>query len=159
MAVNMTLKCGKIKGESAIDGHKEEIDVLSFAFGGTQSGTMHTGTGGGAGKANVHDLTVTKWVDIASPELMLACFNGTHIKEAILSVRKAGGEKAVDYLKITMTDCLISSVNTGGSGGEDRFTENVSINFAKVKVDYDTQTAAGGKGSHGSMEFAIAENK
>ena len=42
MAVDMTLKCGKIKGESVIAGHEGEIDVLSFAFGGTQSGTMHT---------------------------------------------------------------------------------------------------------------------
>ena len=156
MAVDMTVKIGdKIKGESVIAGHEAEIDVLSFSFGGSQSGTMHTSTGGGAGKANVQDLSLTKWVDLASADLMLACFNGTHIAEAVLTARKAG-EKPLEYLKITMTDCLIASVSTGGSGSEDRFTENVSINFAKVKVDYDTQVAKGGKGAHGSMEFNIA---
>ena len=159
MAVNMTLKCGKIKGESEIDGHKGEIDVLSFSYGGTQSATMHTGKGGGAGMANVHDMSLTKWVDLASPELMLHCLNGTHIPETVLSVRKAAGEKSLEYFKITMKDCFISSVNCGGSGGEDRFTESVSINFSKIKMDYDSQTATGGKGTHGSMEYAIAENK
>lgn len=153
----MFLKCGSIKGESVGTGHDGEIDVLSFSFGGSQSGTMHTSTGGGAGKANVQDVSVTKWVDLASPDLLLACFNGTHIPEAVLTARKAG-EKPLEYLKITMTDCLITSVSTGGSGGEDRFTENVSINFAKVKVDYDAQVAKGGKGAHGSMEFDIAKN-
>ena len=157
MAVDMTAKIGNIAGESVITGHAGEIDVLSFSFGGSQSGTMHSSTGGGAGKASVQDLNVTKWVDLATPDLMLACFNGTHIPEAVLTIRKAG-EKPLEYLKITMTNCLISSVSTGGSGGEDRLTENVAINFAKVKLDYDQQIAAGGKGAHGSMEFDIAKN-
>jgi type VI secretion system secreted protein Hcp len=62
----------------------------------------------------------------------------------------------VDFLKITMTNCIISSVSIGG--GEDRFTENVSINFTKVKTDYDSQVATGGKGAHSSMEFDIPQN-
>jgi type VI secretion system secreted protein Hcp len=157
MAVDMTAKIGDMKGESVTTGHVGEIDVLSFSFGGSQSGTMHASTGGGAGKANVQDLSVTKWVDLATPDLMLACFKGTHIPEAVLSVRKAG-DTPLEYIKITMTSCLITSVSTGGSGGEDRLTENIAINFAKVKVDYDQQIAAGGKGAHGSMEYDIAAN-
>ena len=31
---------------------------------------------------------------------------------------------------------MVTSVSTGGSGGEDRLTENVSLNFAKVKFEY-----------------------
>ena len=157
MAVDMFLKCGDIKGESVGSGHDGEIDVLWYSWGVSQSGTMHSSTGGGAGKANVQDLTVTKWVDLASPSLMLACCNGQHIPEVVLTARKAG-EKPLEYLKITLTDCLISSVSSGGSGGEDRFTENIAINFAKVKTDYDQQIAAGGKGAHGSMEYDIAKN-
>jgi type VI secretion system secreted protein Hcp len=77
MALVMTAKIGDIKGESAIDGHVGEIDVLSFSFGGSNSGTMHTGTGGGAGKTSVQDLTLMKRVDLATTDLMLACFKGT----------------------------------------------------------------------------------
>jgi type VI secretion system secreted protein Hcp len=159
MAVDLVAKIGSFKGESQTDGHKGEIDVLSFNFGGTQSATMHAGPGGGSGKANVHDLTITKWVDLASPELALACFNGTHIPEATLTCRKAGGKAPVEYMKITMSNCIISSISTGGSGDQDRFTENVSINFAKVKVDYDQQLEGGGKGAHASMEFDVAAGK
>jgi type VI secretion system secreted protein Hcp len=159
MAVDLVAKIGSFKGESATDGHTGEIDVLSFNFGGTQSATMHTASGGGGGKANVHDLTITKWVDLSSPDLALACFNGTHIPEVTLIARKVGGKSAVEYFKITMSKCIISSISTGGSGDQDRFTENVSINFGKVKVDYDQQLEAGGKGAHASMEFDVAAGK
>jgi type VI secretion system secreted protein Hcp len=158
MALVMTAKIGDIEGESAIDGHVGEIDVLSFSFGGSHSGTMHTGTGGGAGKTSVQDLTLMKRVDLATTDLMLACFKRTHISEAVLTVRKAAGNRPLDYLKITMTSCLITSVSTGGSGDDDRLTENIAINFAKVRVDYDAQTAAGGQGAHSAMEYDITAN-
>ena len=152
MAVDMFLKCGDIKGESEGNGHKGEIDVLSFSWGVSQSATS---TGGGDGKTKVQDLSVTKFVDLATPGLMLACCKGLDIPEVVLTVRKAG-ERPFEFLKITMTNCIISSVSNGG--GEDRFTENVSINFAKVKTDYDAPGAAGGQGAHSSMEFDIAKN-
>ncbi|MNP82799.1 hypothetical protein D3C76_1815560 [compost metagenome] len=40
---------------------------------------------------------------------------------------------------------LISSLSTGGSGGDDRLTENVTLNFGKVTVDYQPQKADGTK--------------
>ena len=80
-----------------------------------------------------------------------------HYPQALLTVRKAG-DKPLKYLKITMTDVLISSVSTGGSGGEDRLTENVSLNFAKVKVNYVEQTEKGAEGAKPEMTFNIAEN-
>ncbi|HEX7689179.1 MAG TPA: type VI secretion system tube protein Hcp, partial [Burkholderiaceae bacterium] len=61
-------------------------------------------------------------------------------------------------LKITMTEVLVTSVSQGGSGGEDRLTENVTLNFASVKVDYVEQTPKGGTGDKPSMNWNIAEN-
>jgi len=40
---------------------------------------------------------------------------------------------------------LVTSLSTGGSGGDDRLTENVTLNFAKVLVDYQPQKADGPK--------------
>ena len=57
MAVDMFVKIGDIKGESKDDKHKEEIDVLSWSWGVSQSGTMSSGGGGGAGKANFDDFS------------------------------------------------------------------------------------------------------
>ncbi len=157
MAVDMFIKIDGIQGEARDSKHKEEIDVLAWSWGMANSGSAHVGGGMGAGKVNVQDLSFTKYIDKASPALMLHCCNGKHIKEATLVVRKAG-EQPLEYLTITMTDLIITSVSTGGSGGEDRLTENVNLNFAKVKVLYKEQTASGGVGATPSMTWDIAAN-
>jgi type VI secretion system secreted protein Hcp len=157
MAVDMFLKMDPLKGESKDSTHKQEIDVLAWSWGMSNSGSAHVGGGAGAGKVNVQDLSFTKYVDNSSPDLMLACCNGKHFDSALLTVRKAG-ETPLEYLKITLTEILVTSVSTGGSGGEDRLTENVSLNFAKVKVEYAEQTATGGTGNKPSMGWNIASN-
>ena len=144
MAVDMFIKIGDIKGESRDSSHKDEIDVLSWGWGMNQSGTMHLGGGGGAGKVNVQDLTITKWADKATPNLMKICCNGKVMKEAVLTVRKAG-EKPLEYVVIKMTDVIITSVSAGGTAGEEQLTENVSLNFAKVRYEYQPQKDDGSK--------------
>jgi type VI secretion system secreted protein Hcp len=158
MAVDMFMKVDGIEGESKDGSHKNEIDVLSWSWGMSQSGTGHVGGGSGAGKVSVHDLSFTKFTDKSTPDLLLSCAMGKHITEAKLTVRKAGGDP-LEYLIVTMEDIIITSVQTGGSGGEDRLTENVSINFAKVKVDYTEQAAKGAAAAKPKMGWDIAANK
>jgi type VI secretion system secreted protein Hcp len=158
MAHDMFLKITGLKGESADSKHKDEIDVLSWSWGASQSGTMHIATGGGAGKVNVQDMNLTKYVDASSPSLFGACASGKHFTEAVLVNRKAG-ENPLEYLTITMTDVLVTSYQTGGSGGEDKLTENVSLNFAKVKKEYKAQNADGSAGATGVHAWNIAQNK
>src|SRR5215475_1459898 len=157
MAVDMFIKVGDLKGESKDAKHKGEIDVLAWSWGVSNSGSAHVGGGAGAGKANVQDLSFTKYLDLSSPDLLLACCNGKHFPEATLTVRKAG-ENPLEYLKIKLTEVLVTSVSTGGSGGEDRLTENVTLNFAKVNVDYIEQTATGGEGAKPKMGWDISKN-
>ena len=158
MAVDMFIKIGDIKGESKDDKHADEVDVLAWSWGLSQSGSAHHGSGAGAGKVNVQDISLTKWVDSSSTALIVAACKGTHIKEAKLTVRKAG-DKPLEYIKITLTDVLVSSVQTGGSGGEDRLTENVSINFASYEVAYQQQAKTGGaEGGQVFSKFDIAKN-
>lgn len=158
MAVDMFIKIDTVDGESADAKHKKDIDVLAWSWGASQSGTTHSGTGGGAGKVSVQDLSFTKYVDAASHALLLACCNGKHYDKAVLVVRKAG-EDPLEYIKITMEELIVSSISTGGSGGEDRLTENVTLNFAKVKFEYDPQTAKGGGQGVKTAAWNIAENK
>lgn len=157
MAVDMFLKVKDVQGEAQDKQHKDEIDVLAWSWGMSQSGTTHMGGGGGSGKVSVQDLSITKYVDLASPNLIKFCCNGKHIGEATLTVRKAG-EKPLEYIKITMTDILISSVSTGGSGGEDRLTENVTLNFAKVKFHYYSQKPDGTADKDIPITWNIAQN-
>jgi type VI secretion system secreted protein Hcp len=158
----MFLKLDNVKGEAQDKAHPEQMDVLAWSWGMSQSGTMHTGGGGGGGKVNVQDLSVTKYLDKASPVLMKYCSSGLQFAEGILTVRKAGGKEPLEYLIITMKDIIVTSVSTGGSGGEDRLTENVALNFAGVKVEYQPQkpdgTADGGK-IPWEMDIAANEQK
>jgi type VI secretion system secreted protein Hcp len=146
MALDMFIKVGAIKGESKDVKHKDEIDVLAWSWGLSQSGTTQMGGGGGSGKVSVQDLSFTKYLDTATPPLVDACCKGTHETKATLTLRKAG-DKPLEYLIITMDEVLVTSVSTGGSGGEDRITENVTLNFAKFKLEYTEQTEKGGAGA------------
>lgn len=157
MAVDILLKIEGVDGESVIQDHEDEIDVLAWSWGMTQSGSMHTGGGGGSGKVNVQDISLTKYVDKATPSLMRACCNGENISEATLTVRKAGKD-ALDYMKIKMSPVIVTSVGTGGSGGEDRLTENVTLNFAKVEVGYTPQKADGTGDAEISLIWNIEKN-
>ena len=158
MAVDMFLKINTVDGESRDKVHGKEIDVLSWSWGMSNGGSAHVGGGAGVGKVNVQDLGVTKYVDSSSPKLMKACCEGTHFDKATLAVRKAGGDAPVEYVVITLTEVFITSVSTGGSGGDDRLTESVSLNFAKVSLDYVPQEAKGGKGTAIPFAWDIAAN-
>ncbi len=158
MAVDMFLKIEGIKGESADDAHKDEIDVLAWSWGASQSGTMHTGGGGGAGKANFQDVSVTKYVDKSSHALLKAVSAGQHVTSALLTVRKAG-ENPLEYVKLTMNECLISSISTGGSEGEDRLTENITINFGNFDYEYTPQKEDGSGDAVLPYGFNIKANK
>lgn len=158
MAVDMFLKLDGVKGESSDDKHKGELDILSWSWGAHQTGTSHVGAGGGAGKVNVQDLSFTKYIDRSSPELFLHCCTGKHFATALLTVRKAGG-KPLEYLKINMEEVLVSGVTTGGSGGDERPTESVTLNFARVKLDYTPQKPDGSGDAAVTVGFDMAKNK
>ena len=160
MALDMFINMGaNIKGESRdkAQGPKGDVDILAWSWGMSQSGTTHMGGGGGAGKANFQDLSFTKYVDSASSALMVALAKGSHIPEVKLLVRKAG-EGQQKYIHITLKEVLVTSVSTGGSGGEDRLTENVTLNFAQVKFDYTPQDSKGTVAGDKTFAWNIAEN-
>ena len=157
MAVDMFLKLDKIKGESKDKVHKDSIDVLAWSGGISQSGSTHLASGGGAGKASFPDISITKYVDRASATLMEHVAVGEHIAKAQLIVRKAGG-KPLEYIKIDLKDIIVSSYSTGGSGGEEMLTENLSLNFAEIKVSYVPQKEDGSGAAAVDFGFNIPEN-
>jgi len=149
MAVDIFLKLDKVKGESQDKVHKGEIDVLSWDWGIEQTGTTHTGSGGGGGKANFHDLTIVKYVDKASVTLINFAATGQHIDKAELIVRKAGG-KPLEYLVIKLRNVIVVHYSLGGAGGQERISEHITLNFAEFKISYVPQ------GEDGKGEAAIS---
>jgi type VI secretion system secreted protein Hcp len=158
MAVDFFLKIDGIDGESTDDKHKSEIDVESWSWGSTQSGTSSGGGGGGAGKVSMQDFLFVMRVNKASPLLMLACATGEHIKEATLTCRKAGGDQQ-EYMKIKMSDLLVSSYQTGGSGGDVIPVDQISLNFSKIEYEYKPQKADGTLDSPVKTGYDLKANK
>jgi type VI secretion system secreted protein Hcp len=158
MAVDIFLKLHGVAGKSKDKVHSKEIDNLSWSWGMANRGSGHVGGGAGSGKVNVQDVSLSKYVDSNSPKLMLACCNGTHYKDALLTVRKVGGNP-VEYFKVKLKKVLISGVSTGGSQNNDRLTENVILNFAKVSVDYTPQKDDGSAGIANPFACDVAANE
>ena len=152
------LKIEGVDGESKDDKHKNEIEIESWSFGASQSGSMAAGGGGGAGKVSMQDFTFTKSLDKSSPKLFEALATGQHLKEAKLVLRSGGGSQ-LEYLVITFSDVLISSYSTGGSSGEDRPTESISLNFAQIKMSYVEQNADGRAGAAVEFGWDLKANK
>ncbi|MCG6657492.1 type VI secretion system tube protein Hcp [Halomonas campisalis] len=159
MAVDMFLKLDGIDGESSDHAHESEIDLLSFTWGASNSGTMHIARGGGAGKVSVQDLTIVKYVDKATPALVQAVSVGKHIASGTLTCRKAGGDEPVEFLVIELENILVSSWQTGGAQGEERSTETFSLNFGEFKVTYTPQDNDGSPLASVDFGYNIARNE
>jgi type VI secretion system secreted protein Hcp len=157
MAVDIFLKIDDIKGESVDKTHKDEIEILSWSWGLSQTGTSHSSTGAGAGKVNIQDISITKFIDLSSANMVKACCNGKPYKNALLTVRKAGATP-LEYIKIKLYDVIISGIATSGSGGGDRQTESVTLNFAKYEYTYTPQTATGAGGAAITVTWNIPAN-
>jgi len=142
-AVDMFLKIEGVEGESKDKAHGKEIDVLFLNW----SSAMQSSRAGAAGtvKASVEDVSVTKYIDKATPKLFESLATGKHIAEAKIVVRSTGGNP-VEYLKYTLRDVMISSYSTGGSSGDDRPTESISFNYGKIEVEYTEIKADGTPG-------------
>lgn len=124
-----------IPGEATANGHTNEIAVLSYSEGVSIPVTIGSG-GGTTGTPAFNHLKIVKYLDKASPLLLLACAQGTHISQAVLTLRdQAGGQ--VEFYKITLTGVFISSVQIGGSGsGDARPTETVTLAFQQIQWTY-----------------------
>ena len=158
MPASIFARIGTIKGESRDAKHKDEVEVLAWSWGVSQSGTMGQGGGGGAGKVSFQDFSFTHHVDKASPLLMKACATGEHIKEATITVRKAGKGQQ-DYLVITMADVLITSVSTSISAEGDDAAEGVALAFAKVDLEYKPQKPDGSLDVGIHFKYDVKANK
>jgi len=137
MAESMWLKIDGVEGEATDDKHPKEIGLQHWAWGMTHP-VAFRGGGMSGGETNVQDLVVTKVLDKASPNLMKYCLSAKPLSEVLLTVRKRA-EDPIDYLKIKMKNAIIASVADNGSGDGMPASENVSVVFDQVEVEYTPQ--------------------
>jgi type VI secretion system secreted protein Hcp len=140
--VDYFLKIDGIEGESTDAKHKGEIDVESWSWGASNAGSFAAGGGGGVGKVQMQDFNFVMRVNKASAKLMVTCATGAHVKKAVLTCRKAGKEQQ-EYLKVTFTDLLVSSYQSGGNASNTLPMDQIALNFAKIEFEYKEQKADG----------------
>jgi type VI secretion system secreted protein Hcp len=131
--INFFLKIDGVQGESTDKVHKGEIDVLSWSWG---ASNRQANPEGGPTGPHLDEFVFTHKIDAASPKLLVGCASGKPISTATLTVRK-GGKTPAEYYTIKLDEILISSVQQSGHGGDSLPAEEVSLNFAKIEIEYE----------------------
>jgi type VI secretion system Hcp family effector len=137
-----------VPGESTAAGFEEHIEVLSYSHGVSQAASISASTAGGAttGRCAHADFSIVKQLDKASAILAHKCSDGSHIASVKLVLTRAGGgDKKVPFMEYKLTNCIVSSIATGGGTG-DFPSENVSFNYGKIEWIYTQQKRADGAG-------------
>jgi type VI secretion system secreted protein Hcp len=160
MAVDMVLELDGIIGESKLEDFKDKIDISSFSWGASNSGSAHTGGGAsGGGKGNIHDMSFTKIVDNSSPTIFKLCYQGKHIATGKLHVRKSAGEEKLEYQLFEMEEIYITNVSMGDAAGNETPSESFSVTFAKIKYTYKQQSETGSDQATPFFEVDIKSGK
>lgn len=164
MAYDAFMDLGEIKGESTAKGMEGKIEIYSFSWGASNPTTIGSGsTGVSGGKVSVSSFNVMKKTDKASPMLFQRCCEGAHLKEVIVTLRKAGGAAGQGaFLTYKFETCMVESIQWSGStGGDDSPTESLSLAFGKVSVEYMVQAADGklSKGSEAMWDLTTVSSK
>jgi type VI secretion system secreted protein Hcp len=150
-----------IQGEATDKDHRNWIDAKSVNHQMKNSGTMHVGGGGGAGKVDYGDFVVLKEIDKATPKLNLLCANGKHIPEVIIEMTASYTDAGrVTYLQYKLERVQVSSVDTSFSGGsQDPGTETVTLNFGKITCIYTESDDRGKKKGKVAYSWDVEKNK
>lgn len=145
MAGDMFLQIEGIKGDSTDDAHKEWIEVESYSTGVTQTGGGASSAAGAhtGGRCDHADFAVTKFLDKASPTLAVYASSGKAIPTITFELCRAMGEKTV-FMKYTLKDSVVSSIQTSGGGGVP--TETIAFRYGEIHWEYTpTDPSSGGK--------------
>lgn len=127
-----------VKGESSIRGYEGKIELLSFS---QSVATQHIGDlsagerTSGRDRGNRQNMTVTKYLDSASPTLHQASIEGKQFPEVkIIIGRKDGGEVS-ELIRYNMKGVLISSISVGGGDGG-KPVETLMLDYNQITWDY-----------------------
>jgi type VI secretion system secreted protein Hcp len=137
-----TKRAGKVKGEAVAPGHQDDIVLSGWSWGLTAGSAL--GDTQATARRSYSALTVRKQVDAASTALMSALATNDEVKEAKLSLRRAGGAQE-DFLVITLKGARVTSLQHAGdeTGGT---SETVTLAFTEVQVEYRPQQSTGQRG-------------
>lgn len=160
MAQSFFIKLEGINGDSRADGHRDEIQVLSWShsFNQPTSAVRFSAGGGTIEQATHSDFTFTKYTDTATTGLLKACWSGKTVKNGVFTAYRSEGDRLVKYLEIEFTGCIVSNFSLGGGAG-DLPTETVTLNNSKVRYSYTPAADERGPAQTQSVEHDLSQQK
>ncbi|MBD1846567.1 type VI secretion system tube protein Hcp [Cyanobacteria bacterium FACHB-63] len=138
------LKIDGIEGDSQDTTHPREIRILDWSWGESQTADSASG-GAGAGKVKMQDFVFTMLMNRASPQLLLACAAGKHLRKATLTGRKVR-ETPQEFLKITFSDVVVTMMQTESNSTSCRdqaAKDRISLRYSVLEYEYTTQKLDG----------------
>jgi type VI secretion system secreted protein Hcp len=132
-ANDLYLNIAGIKGESTVKGYEGANPVLAWSWGLSSTSTAL----GGPGKLNLQDLSWTQYLDSGFIDLYanLTTVPQPQLGKATLYAERTG-LGGYNYFQAIFDGNYLSSMSTGGSGGEDRFTANFTMSMTSVTLRY-----------------------
>ena len=150
-----------IDGETADDSYRGGIDVLKYKWGAVNrnnSTAPHAARGGVP--AYVNELSLNKYVDSSSSDLLRTLVLSEHIPRGTLVVRRGKNRSgdSHDYLTFKMNNIMVSSIDMEVSDGELVLTEAIILNFSEFEFQYYKLDEDGSAQPTTSFRFDMAEN-
>src|SRR5687768_526063 len=101
---------------------KGAFEIKDFSFGIENAATVGSATtGAGGGKAKFNEFTIKKTTDSASSLFFRNCCAGIHYKNAIIAIRKSGGDvesAGVPFLEYSFGMVFTTKIEWSGPGDE-----------------------------------------
>lgn len=152
--MSMIMKIDGIKGESLIDKHIDEIDLLSIDHDirkpmlADKSSNQRT-----TDRAYHSDFVVRMRCNKSYPLLLKACNNSTCVKDVSIYLTKTDDGQTIDTMVYKLTFAYISQVNIVPESEDDKVTKGtsdstlplieVSLNYQAIDVVYKPNTLKG----------------
>jgi type VI secretion system Hcp family effector len=136
-----------IPGESATEGHKDEIVVLSYDL--SLVVPPSTDPNRPSSRLICPPVAVLKNLDAASVVLAKKLVQGIHVQRAVLTLQREGASP-FDYFVLTMDEVFINEFSQVTAADPSRVVEKVVFTAQRYTLEYRLQTSTGGQGIYKS---------
>lgn len=155
-ATDYFLQIDSIVGESTDGNHRDWIDVNSFSWGVSNSGSVVSG-GGSSGSPVFSPFSWTQNLDMSVPSLFVGVASGDYYRNATLDVQRTDGRSADVFFRMSFDNVLLTRLNINGAG--DLPGVAAAFDYSKITMTYWPQNANGSLGNPvvGGWDLTINE--
>ncbi|MCG8536133.1 MAG: type VI secretion system tube protein Hcp [Pseudomonadales bacterium] len=160
MAIYMNFNKLGIKGNVTAAGYEDWIELNSMSLGLGRGITMEVGNMANreASRPSLSEVSVSKSMCNASGSLLKESLTGVEGVEVIIEIVQTGAKQVEKYASYKLTDVLISSYNTSGSGGSAP-VENLSFSYSKIEADLQGADKTNKNGKNMKVGYDLTTGK